>query len=229
MSTSLAVLLIIAVIAIGLGVGLLAHLQEKKRRQALASVATRVDLAFRASRDHDLVDSLSFLNRTRAGSNRYAFNVLSGRASEEQVCIFDFHYATHSHDSKGRRKTHHHYLNFFLLSLPQDLSEVTIAREGFLSKVAQAIGYDDIDFESHEFSRAFCVRSPDKKLAYDVCNVRMIEYLLANRDLEVEIDQRTLSLVFAGKLDPQRVESNLQRLLRVRALLPTYLFAETPQ
>ena len=39
-------------------------------------------------------------------------------------------------------------------------------------------GYQDIKFESAEFSKTFCVRSPDKKFAYDVCNAKMMEYLL---------------------------------------------------
>jgi hypothetical protein len=39
-------------------------------------------------------------------------------------------------------------------------------------------GYGDIKFESAEFSKTFCLRTPDKKFAYDACNAKMIEYLL---------------------------------------------------
>jgi hypothetical protein len=102
---------------------------------------------------------------------------------------------------------------------------LVIAREGFFSKVAQAFGYDDIDFESHEFSRKFCVRSPDKKFAYDFCNARMMEYLLANDDLTIELDQDTLALTFNSRLDPARTEPNLHRLVALRSLMPDYLFS----
>ena len=100
-----------------------------------------------------------------------------------------------------------------------------IAREGFFSKVAQAFGYDDIDFESHEFSRKFCVRSGDKKFAYDVCNARMIEYLLANDDLTIEIENNAMAMSFSRRLNAEQIEPNLDRLVQVRSLLPSYLFS----
>lgn len=97
-------------------------------------------------------------------------------------------------------------------------------REGIFSKIAQAVGYDDIDFESHEFSRKYCVRSRNKKFAYDICNPRMIEYLLANRDLTIEIENRALGIGFDSRLDPSKIEVNLKRLVRVRRLIPDYVF-----
>jgi hypothetical protein len=153
--------------------------------------------------------------------------VLSGRCQEHDVTIFDYHYETHSTDSKGHTQTHHHYFSFFVLRVPASFPELKIGPEGFFSKIAQAIGYDDIDFESHEFSRRFCVRSKDKKFAYDVCNARMIEYLLANPDLTIEIELDSLAISFNRRLKPEQIEPNLQRLIRVRSLLPEYLFARS--
>jgi hypothetical protein len=87
-------------------------------------------------------------------------------------------------------------------------------------------GYGDIKFESAEFSNAFLVRSPDKKFAYDVCNARMIEYLLANRDLSIEIENNVLALAFTTRLSPEQIETNLQRLVEIRARLPEYLLTQ---
>jgi hypothetical protein len=139
---------------------------------------------------------------------------------------FDYHYETESRNSKGHRQTHHHYLTVFILLLPGYFPEVRITREGFLSKIAQAFGYDDIDFESAEFSRTFCVRSKDKRFAYDVCHTGMMEYLLANRDLSLEIEGRTLALVFGGRLPAPEFERNLRRLMDVRRHLPEHLFVK---
>ena len=143
---------------------------------------------------------------------------------DHEVLVFDYHYETHSTNSKGHRTTHHHYFSFFMIFLPREFPELTICKEGFLSKIAQAVGYDDIDFESHEFSRRFCVRSRDKKFAYDVCNAQMIEYLLANTDLAVEIESNVLALGFGSRMNPQEIEHNLNRLIEVREKLPAYLF-----
>ena len=85
-------------------------------------------------------------------------------------------------------------------------------------------GYQDIKFESAEFSKTFCVRSPDKKFAYDVCNVKMMEYLLANRDLSIEIENEVIALAFNTRLSVEQIEFNLQRLVEIRSRLPQYLF-----
>lgn len=198
----------------------------RKRREELSGLAARLGLAFQPEKDHALASRFEFLDKLAQGSNRYAFNMLSGRYRGNEVLAFDYHYETHSTDSKGRRQTHHHYFSFFILMLPIGFPELRITREGLFSKIAQAFGYDDIDFESAEFSRCFCVRSKDKKFAYDVCHAQMMEYLLANRDLSIEIERNALALAFDKRLSAAEIESNLQRLLEIRARLPEYLFAK---
>jgi len=113
------------------------------------------------------------------------------------------------------------------LTLPIIFPELKIGREGFISKIGQALGYDDIDFESHEFSRKFCVRSKNKKFAYDFCNSQMIEYLLANSDLTIEVENNALAISFDRRLEAQQIEMNLDRLVKIRSLMPNYLFDKT--
>jgi hypothetical protein len=197
----------------------------KKRREAFAALAQRLGLAFSPEHDRDMARRFAFLDKLAQGSNRYAFNILSGSFRAHSVWAFDYHYETHSTDSKGRRHTHHHYFSCLLLLLEKPFPELTIAREGLFSKIAQSFGYDDVDFESHEFSRTFCVRSKDKKFAYDFCHALMMEYLLQNQDLAIEIEGTALAMAFAGRLDPMQVERNLDRLLQLRALMPKYLFS----
>lgn len=213
--------IVLVLMIIGIVAGIAA---ARKRRQAFAELAARLGLEFYPDNNHDLPRQFGFLDKLRQGSNRYAFNLLTGQFAGHAVRVFDFHYETHSTDSKGNTQTHHHYFSFFMLLLPREFPEVTIVREGLFSKIAQAFGYDDIDFESAEFSRKFCVRSKDKRCAYDVCNPRMIEYLLANDDLTLEIEGRVLALAFPSRLKPDQIEPNLGRLVTVRELLPAYLF-----
>jgi hypothetical protein len=196
----------------------------KKRREALANLADRLHLLFDPDNNYALAERYEFLDHLAQGDNRYAFNVLAGYYQQNEVLVFDFHYETYSTDSKGNRTTNHHYFSFFILRLPRSLPELRITKEGLLSKIAQAFGYADIDFESAEFSRAFCVRSRDKRFAYDVCNAQMIDFLLANRDLSIEIERDALSLAFDSQLSVEAIETNLQRLLEIRSRLPDYLF-----
>jgi len=213
-------LIIVGVIAVILAVLVLGYLAARKRREAMRAAAARLGLRFEPRKNRGLARQYRFLDKLRQGSNRYAFNILSGSYQGHDVMLFDYHYQTGS-----GKNTHHHYFSFFILQLPISFPELVIDKEGFFSKIAQAVGYDDIDFESHEFSRRFCVRSRDKKFAYDVCNVRMIEYLLSNTDLSIEIDGDSLAISFRRRLAPEQIEPNLNRLFTVRSLMPEYLFS----
>lgn len=223
MQTPIILVFVIFVLLV-IGAAIYSAIAARKRREGLFELAARLGLAFSPQDNMGIADRFQFLNQLAQGSNRYAYNVLSGSYSGYQVLVFDYHYETHSTDSKGHRQTQHHYFSFFILLLPLSFPELRIAREGFFSKVAQAFGYDDIDFESAEFSRTFCVRSTDKRFAYDVCNPQMMEYLLTNRDLNVEIEANALALGFPACLDPSQIEPNLERLAQIRLRLPDYLF-----
>jgi len=213
-------LIIVGFVALFIVIGVLGYISSMKRRQALMALASRLGLRFYYQKDRDIPRRYRFLDKLRAGRDRYAFNILTGNYRENNVTIFDYHYKTGS-----GKNTHHYYLSFFLLNLPMPFPELVIVREGIFSKIGQALGYDDIDFESHEFSRKFCVRSRDKKFAYDVCNSRMIEYLLSNTDLSIEIEDNILAISFDHRLSPEYIEPNLNRLIEIRSLLPDYLFA----
>ncbi|HEY1174484.1 MAG TPA: hypothetical protein VGH19_24175 [Verrucomicrobiae bacterium] len=218
------ILFVVLFIGFVIGAVILGGIAAKKRREAFELVAAQLGLRFSAEKDRGIADRYSFLNKLDQGSNRYAYNILSGTFSGHQVMVFDYHYETYSRDNKGNRRTHHHYFSFFMLMLDRSFPELTIGPEGFLSKFAQVFGYDDIDFESHEFSRQFCVRSKDKKFAYDICHARAMEYLLANPDLVIEIEGPVLAIAFSRCLEPGQIPGNLERLLALRKLMPEYLF-----
>ena len=220
MPVVIVVVLVITVIG-----GIYSMIQAHKRLEGLLELAQRLGLDFSAAEDYGLADRYSFLKQLAQGENRYARNVLSGTYQQNQVLAFDYHYETYSQTKNGRR-TEDHWFSFFILTLPAAFPDLTIRRENFLTRVAEVFGYQDIEFESAEFSKAFCVRSPDKKFAYDVCNAKMMEYLLANRDLSVEIENQVLALAFDTCLSAEQIESNLQRLVEIRSRLPEYLFTK---
>ncbi len=217
------VILIVAGVAV---LGVLSWQAEKRRREALREFAAQNGFEFRPDKDRALAGRLGFLDKLARGSNRYAFNVMRGRRRSFDFTLFDYHYETHSTDSKGRRQTHHHYLWCGVLALPRAFPELLIAPEGIFSKIAQSLGYADIDFESHEFSRRFCVRSRDKKFAYDVCHARLIEYLLERPDTSLEIDADALATARSGRMRPGDILAVLDLLADVRELMPDYLFGE---
>ena len=216
------VFVFVAILIVGIFV--FAAWQAKKRREAMAALAGRLGMRFLPDKNRYIDDEYRFLSHMGKGSNRYAFNMIEGNWRDYDIRAFDYHYETYSSDSKGRRQTHHHYFSFFILRLPKRFPEITISPEGFFSKIAQFIGFEDIDFESADFSKSFCVRSGDKKFAYDICHARMMEYLLLNKDVSLEIEADCLALFFKHRLSVDKMEYNLARLVEIRELFPDYIW-----
>lgn len=216
---ALVVLAMIAAIIFGI-------LAEEKRKEALRDLARGMGLEFSPDRDRVLIRHLSFLDQLREGDDRYACNVSRGDYCGEQVQVFDFHYETSSRDSKGRRTSTSHWHHVLTLQLPRPFPEFTLARENIFTRVAQALGFPAITFESAEFSKTFLVRSRDKRFAYDVCHPRAMEFFLANRDLTIEIESFTYAVIFPGRQKPERFQFELDRLIELRQLMPRYLFDE---
>ena len=199
---------------------------QSKRREGLLELAQRLNLNFDAGRDFGIPGRFGFLKQLAQGDDRYAANVLSGNYQQNEILAFDYHYATYHTDKNGTHKDDH-WFSFFILTLPAvAFPDLTIRRENLFTKVAEVFGYQDIKFESAEFSKTFCVRSPDKKFAYDVCNGKMMEYLLANRDLSIEIENEAIALTFNTRLAVEQFEFNLRRLVEIRSRLPEYLFTQ---
>lgn len=177
---------------------------------------------FNSDRNEDFILGWGFLDRFTKGEDRYAFNLLRGIYHEQRLFVFDYHYRTGSGKS-----VEDHLSTVLMLVCKEAFPRLTIGSENLLSRLTAAFDNEDVKFESAEFSRQFRVRSEDKKFAYDVCNPLMIEYLLANRDLAMDIQGPVILLFFTPPVPVEKIEFNLQRLIEIRSRLPEYLFTET--
>lgn len=166
----------------------------------------------------------SFLTPLSKGENRFAFNILQGTYHDEKLFIFDYHY-----EDLSNKKSADFFYTIFMLITAQCFPKITIGPENVLNKIEGMFDSHDIKFESAEFSRAYGVRCADKKFAYDVCNPQMIDYLLANRDLQIELQGPLISLSFTPSLRVNTIEAWLQEFAQIRALLPQYLFDQNDE
>jgi hypothetical protein len=211
--------------ALVLGLIFVAIWLDRKRTEALANAAAALGLSFTPAHDRQLARDYEHLRGLHEGEDRYAFDVMTGSHGDWPVTLFDFHYETRSTDSKGNSTTTSYHRHAVLLHLERSFPALVLSPEGLFSKIAQAFGYDDIDFESHEFSRRYCVRSPDKRFAYDFCNPAMIEFLLADSGASLELSGDVLAFVREGRMEPERIASELAFAGAVRERMPAYLFA----
>lgn len=140
------------VIAVVVAVVIIGAIQAKRRREAFAALARELGLGYTA-RDNTIASTYSFLDKLRQGSNRYAYNVIEGEYKGHFVRVFDFHFETHSTDSKGRKQTHHHNFSFFMLYQERPWPELRIYPENILSRFGQMLGFDDIDLKASSSRR----------------------------------------------------------------------------
>ena len=201
---------------------------ENKRKAALRQFAAQNGLHLAEERNTSTAGHYDFLKPLSTGSNRYVNFHFSGNLQGCSIQAFDHHNETHSTDSKGRRSTHHHWHTVAIVELPRKCPEITIGKEGILSKIAQSFGYQDIDFESAEFSRKFVVRSKDKRFAYDFIHARVMELLLKNRTMfgQMEIDRNCMALIRSGRQNPAQIRNDCNLLIALHGLFPQHLIED---
>lgn len=171
-------IIIVAIVAVAIVAAIWSARMKDKRRQELAGWAQANGLKFLPEKDPSVWMRYGLFKCLQKGDNQYAYNVMLGTAGQRVTCGFDYHYETHSSDSKGNRQTHHHYFSALVMDANLPLKPLFIRPEGFFDKVAEFVGFEDINFESTEFSQKFHVKSPDRRWAYDVLHQKTMELML---------------------------------------------------
>jgi hypothetical protein len=208
-----------------------AHLRHQQRRQDLTSLATELvwhfDPGANYSHDHEYAQFGIF----RRGRSRYAYNTLSGAIDVGgEACraiMGDYHYQTTSQNGK-KTTTHTHLFSYLLVHLPyRRLPDLFIRREGMFDSVTRALGFDDIDFESVEFSKRFYVKSNDKKFAYDLIHPAMMEFLLSCEPPAFDLEQGCCCLSNgSGTWSAGAFRANLDCARRFFELWPKHLTSD---
>jgi hypothetical protein len=165
---------------------------EQARLEAFRSLASDLGLQFTEARDSGHDERFARFALFRKGRSRVAYNTLHGRTEvaghDLRVRMGDFQYKVDRGSGKNRR-TETIRLSYLVAWNPLgSCPETIVRREGFFDRVAGVLGFDDIDFESVEFSKAFHVSSDDKRFAYDLIDPRMMAYLLASGPPAFELD-----------------------------------------
>jgi hypothetical protein len=139
------VLCISTVVALGLLLCYL-HLMERRRKKALAGVAHRLGLKFRGDYDETLVERITRFELKPWGWFPHAENLLHGRYRGHQVQVFDYQ-CVQQHGKHSKTVT----ATFFMVYLGKSFPKFLLYPETILDKAVQAIGLEDIDFDSIEF------------------------------------------------------------------------------
>jgi hypothetical protein len=218
--------LIIVVVTVIVAAGIYSWRAAAQRKKDLAAWAAAKGLSYADTKDPAIRSRFPAFKCLDQGDNRYAYNVMSGQWSGRDVLAFDYHYETHSTDSKGHRTTSNHYFSAAIVGSQVPLQPLSIRPEGFFDKITEFLGVEDIDFESAEFSRTFFVKAPDRKWAYDVLHARTMEFLLAQPRFSIQFDTRSVIIHRQGTFQPPEFQAAIETVCGILDRLPEYLIRQ---
>lgn len=181
---------VLGIVALIVFAVILSAKHERERREKLEALAAARGGQFYADFPgiHQVLPAYPLLER---GHSRRAFNVASASLELGGIpcaCLWgEYQYKITT--SNGKRTQTTTYTHGFVALAPQLVvpEELTVRREGFLDKIGEFFGADDIDFESSEFSKRFHVKCSDRRFAFDLFDPRMMEFFLAGEPSSIHL------------------------------------------
>ena len=221
------ILFIVAVIAAIATAAWLGHKANKARQEAMAAFARDFGLSFDPSHDTDHDDEYAQFEIFRRGHSRVAMNTMAGAMElfgrPCRVRCGDFRYKVTTTNGKQTQTTTHNF-SYLIVHPPWDTPPLLVRPEGLFDKLKGAFGFDDIDFESVEFSKKFYVQSTDKRFAYDVLHPRMMEFLMAKKPPAIDIEHGALCLSDGSRRwDPAGFRQHAEFVQKFCELWPRHL------
>ena len=210
--------LIIFIICIFIAIFVLSMMQSSKRTREWQAFAQAHHLAFSHSDIYELPERYIHFDLFKDGKLKVADNLCYGNHQGLEIITCDYQYTV---DSGKRSQTG--YFNVLILETPLEFQPLLLRREHVVDKLGSAVGFEDINFESAEFSRTFRVKSSDKKFAYDVFHPRMMELFLSNTDVFFEAQGSAIVMYQRGTQAIAQMEVLLTFAHQFMELIPAYL------
>lgn len=217
------ILIIPLFIALIIVIAIYGAAQNRRRREELFAWASLHGLRFDSAEYSNLDSDWPAFGCLQSGDNRYAYNISAGDWQGRPLMAFDYHYETHSTDSKGHSQTYNHHFSGAIMESTVPLKPLLIRPEGLFDKIGEFFGHEDIDFESAEFSRRFYVKAEDRKWAYDVLHARAIEFLLARPQYHIQFEPRGVIVTKNALWSAAEFQSAIETVQGMLDGLPEYV------
>jgi len=215
-----AVLFFFLIIGLIVVLAVYAWQKEKERTQALQLAANQLGWSFAASVPLNMIPGLERFALFSQGHGREIKNFMYGEASGVKAAVFDYVYIT----GHGKhRQTHYQsvvYLEPSYLSVPY----FSLRPEGFMHKIFQAFGYQDIDFgQRPQFSKEYILRGQDEQAIRQTFNDGLLAFYEAYGRTSTDGGGNQLFVYRGGyRFQPQEIQSYVGLGLTVLNLFPRY-------
>ena len=133
---------------------------EQRRQQQIREAAIELGFDILEALPVELDGYRSRFTLFNSGRRRKVSNVLRRHVEGLQLLLYDYAYTTGS----GKHSHTHNQTVAMFLSKELNLPEFRLSPEGWLSKLSQMFGTQDIDFEeSPDFSKKFVLAGPSER------------------------------------------------------------------
>ena len=164
-------------------IGVLAYLADKKRKEALEALAKEMGLEFFPDGNSELEQQLSGFNLMNRGYSKKLNKLILGQTDDVTIAIFDYCYTTGS----GKNRSRHSQTVASLQSNQLSHCDFTMRPEGFMDSIGGALGFQDIDFESHpNFSNMFVLKGDSEEAVRSRFQPAVLEYFEDKPGVSVE-------------------------------------------
>jgi hypothetical protein len=221
------VLVIVLFVALAIGGAYLSWKAEQKRRAEMQTLADELGLRYEPGDDSSHDDEYAQFEIFRRGHSRVAQNTLRGTLDlfgrRCPIVLGDFRYKVTRSNGKSSSTSTYRF-SYLIVHPPWPSPTLLVRPEGLFDKLKGAFGFDDIDFESVEFSRKYYVQSNDKRFAYDVLHPRMMEFLLAETPPMLDLEGGALCISDGQRRwDPAGYRAHVGFVRRFCELWPRHL------
>jgi len=213
--------IVIFIIIIAIGIGIFAFYANMKRRQEWQQFANNHGFSYERYDSIGLPEKYSDYQLFKQGHSKKGYNLCLGKDKDLNICTFDYQYTTGS--GKNQQT---HFCTGIMAESSLIFKPLYIRPENILDKIGAAIGFDDIDFESAEFSKKFYVKCEDKKFAYDIIHARMIDFLLQCQKICIETRFQSVLFHRDRRLSISEMELLLIEAEKFIELTPDYVRQE---
>ncbi|MEM7454718.1 MAG: hypothetical protein AAF456_10245 [Planctomycetota bacterium] len=160
-----------------------AWLYEKKRKEALGGLADQMGLEYKPDGDANVHSAMSVFSLFNSGRRRKLTNLILGTTDEVSIAIFDYQYTTGSGKHQHTHKQTVAALSSQVLHCPQFF----MRPEGMFDKIGSALGFQDIDFDSHPtFSKMFVLKGNDEGAIRQFFAPPVLEFFEQRKGISVE-------------------------------------------
>jgi hypothetical protein len=204
-------------------VAMFGYILEARREKAFRALAAQLGLTYQGTvSGNDLPGLYAPLELLDRGHSRRARHLMTGQLDGADVMVCAYQYMTGSGKSQS-----FHLRGLAMLKLGMYTPRVLVRREGLGDRLAALAGFEDIDFESDQFSRQYYVKCADRRFAYELIDPQMMEFLLANDYLQWEVSSGWLAAWREDELDVNEVPPLLEALEGFRRRIPRLVVEES--